>query len=94
MIDPAGCVFHGRGREAAAVNAAVDLAAQQAGGFQNSQVLGDRGKRDVEWFGKFADGGLSLRETGEDGAARGIGEGVEDAIDSGALRRRIVNHMV
>jgi hypothetical protein len=94
VIDPTGCVFHALGREIAAVDAAVDFAAQQAGGFQHSQVFGDRRKRDVEWFGKFADGGLPLREAREDSAAGGIREGAEHAIESGTLRLRIFNHMV
>jgi hypothetical protein len=94
VINPAGCVFHGLGRKTAAVGAAIDFAAQQAGGFQHSQVFGDRRKRDVEWFGKFADGGLPLREAGEDSAAGGIREGAEHAIESGTLPCRIVNHMV
>jgi hypothetical protein len=89
VLDPAGCVLHGLGCQAAAMNAAIDFAAQQAGGFQYAQVFGDCGKRNVEWFGEFADGGYAMCEAREDSAASGIGESAE-----GGVEWRIVNHMV
>ena len=94
MLDPAGCVFHGLGRKAATVNAAVDFAAQQAGGLQHAQVLGYRRKGHIEGLSKFADGRFALRQTGEDGAAGVIGERAEDVIERGGGHPGIVNHMV
>ena len=90
MLDPAGCVFHGLGCQAAVMNAAIDFATQQAGGFQYAQVFGNRWKGNVEWFGEFADRGFAMCEAREDSAAGGIGEGAE----GGVKRSRIVNHMV
>jgi hypothetical protein len=43
------------------MDAAIDFAAQQAGGFQHAQVLGDRRKGHIEWLGEFANGGFALR---------------------------------
>jgi hypothetical protein len=72
------------------VDAAVDFAAQQAGGFQYAQVFGDCGKRNVEWCGEFADGGFAMCQARENSAARGVGEGTEGGVERGG----IVNHMV
>jgi hypothetical protein len=44
LRDPSGCRLHGLSGEAAAVNAAVDFAVQQAGGFEDAEMLGDGGK--------------------------------------------------
>ena len=94
MFDPTGGFLHGLGRQPAAMDAAIDFAAQQAGGFQHAQVLGDRRKGHIEWLGEFANGGFALCQAGEDGAACVVGESAEDVIEGGAGRGRIVNHMV
>jgi hypothetical protein len=71
------------------VDASVDLTAEQAGGFENTQVLRDRGQGNVERFGKFGNRGFTLGQPGENGAACGIGKGAKSGIEG-----RIVNHMV
>ena len=73
------------------MNAAVDLAAQQAGGFEDAQMLGDGGKGHGERPGKIFYGSLALRKTGQDGAAGGVGECAESGVQTGS---RIVNHTV
>ncbi len=73
------------------MDAAVDFAPQQAGGFEDAEMLGDGGKGNGEGRGKFGDGGLALREAGEDGAAGGVGEGGKGGVEG---RGGIVNHTV
>jgi hypothetical protein len=73
------------------MNAAVDFAVEQTGRFQNAHVLRDGGQRNAERLRKLCDHGLTLRQPGEDGAARRIGERAKGGIQR---RRRIVNHTV
>ena len=40
-LDPGGGILHRLRRKATAVDAAIDFAAEQSGGFENAQVLGD-----------------------------------------------------
>ena len=52
----------------------------QAGAFQNPQVLGHRGQRHPIRRGQFADGGLAFGEPGQDAAAvlsRKIAKGLD-----------------
>jgi hypothetical protein len=42
VLDPAGGFFHGLRSEAAAVNTAVDFAAEEAGGLEDPQVFRHR----------------------------------------------------
>lgn len=94
-FDPGGGILHWLRRQAAAVDAALDFAAEQSGRFENAQVLGDGGERNVEGRCEFGDGGFAEGQAREDSAAGGISEGpegrVEGSIGGG---RRIVNHMV
>ena len=55
------------------MDAAVDFAFEEAGGFEDAEMLGDSGEGKGEGFGELGDGGLALREAGEDGAAGGVG---------------------
>jgi hypothetical protein len=73
------------------VDSAIDGAGQQAGGVEDAQMFGNGGQRDVERFGELRDGGFTAGQASQDGAAGGVGEGAEGAVESG---RRIVNHMV
>ena len=73
------------------VDAAIDFAAQKAGGFKDAQVLGNGREGDVERGGELLDGGFALGEAGEDGAAGGVGEGAKGGVESG---EGIVNHVV
>jgi hypothetical protein len=43
-FDPRGGILHRLRSESAAVDAPVDFTLQQSGGFQNTQVLGNRRK--------------------------------------------------
>jgi hypothetical protein len=76
------------------VDTPVDFAPEQAGGFENTQMFGDRGKRDVERRRQFANGGFALREAGENRTARGIGKRAEGGVEHCCGGGRIVNHMV
>lgn len=74
------------------MDAAVHFAVEEAGGFEDAEVFGNRGERNAERFGEFGDHGLALSEAGEDGAAGRISEGPESGVEMRAAR--IVNHMV
>jgi hypothetical protein len=80
------------------MNAAVDFTAKQARGFEDAEMFGDGGERDVEGSGEFGDSGFALGKTCEDGAAGGVGEGAENGVEQrgrcGRDLGRIVNHMV
>ena len=56
------------------------LAFDQAGLLQHPQVRGQGRLAEVEAGGDLADGQLAAVEVGEDPAARGGGQGLEDAI--------------
>jgi hypothetical protein len=73
------------------VDAAVDLALEEARGFEHAQMLGYGGKGNIERLSQLADRGFPVREACEDGAARGIGECAEGGIER---RAGIVNHTV
>jgi hypothetical protein len=73
------------------VNAAIDFAAKQAGGFEDAQVLGDGGKGHGERCGQTLNGGFSLGKAGQDGAAGGIDESAKGSVEAGS---GIVNHTV
>jgi hypothetical protein len=73
------------------VNAAVDFALEEAGGFENAEMLGDGREGEGEWFGKLRDSGFAQGQASENSAAGGIGKGGESGVERG---RGIVNHMV
>ena len=83
MVDPLCGGLHRLGSEAAAVNAAIDLALEEAGGFEHAEMLGDGGEGKGEGLGKLSDSGLALSKASENGAAGGIGEGGEGGIERG-----------
>jgi hypothetical protein len=78
--------------------AAVNFALQQAGGFQDAEMLGNGGKGNGKRCGEFGDRSFTAREAGQNGAANGIGESAEGGVeqDTGSPGRGIgiVNHMV
>jgi hypothetical protein len=51
-----------------------------AGVFEDSQVLHDGGKRDLEWLGKFGDHGGGDGEPLHDGPAGGVRERTKDGV--------------
>ncbi len=73
------------------VHAAVDFAPEQAGGLENAQVFRDRRERHGKRRGQSLDGGFTLRQAREDGAAGGVRERAEGGVE---LRGGIVNHTV
>jgi len=87
VLDPLRRSLHGLGSEAAAVDAAVDFALEEAGGFEHAEMLGDGGKGKGEGRGELGDGGLAVREAGEDGATGGVGQGGKGGVEGGARRR-------
>jgi len=87
VLDPLRGGLHGLGGEAAAMDAAVDFALEEAGGFEHAEMLGDGRKGKGEGRGELGDGGLALGEAGEDGAAGGVGERGEGGIEWGARQR-------
>ena len=77
------------------MDAAIDFALEQSGGFQHAEVLRDRWERDPEGCGDLRDGGFAMRQARQNGAACGIGQGAESGVERGvAGGRRIVNHLV
>ena len=73
------------------MDAAIDGAGQQAGGFEDAQMSGNGGERNLKRLGKLRNGGFTTGQAGEDGTAGGVGESAEGGVESG---RGIVNHMV
>ena len=78
-----GDVFEGLGLEAAGTPLGVAGAGDEAGVLKDFQVLGDCGESHLERGGEVVDGGFAGCEAGEDGAARGIGEGGEGGVELG-----------
>ena len=62
------------------MDAAVDLALEEAGGFEDAQMFGNGGQRNAKGFRQFSDRGFSLAQAGQDGAARGIGKRAEGGV--------------
>ena len=77
--------------EADDLKAAAALAGDQLGCLEDFEVLGDGGQGESVGTGEVADGLFARRDIVEDGATGGVGEGVEDGIESGGVR---LNHMV
>jgi hypothetical protein len=73
------------GGEAAAVDPALARPREQAGVLEDAEVLGDRGQGDGEGLGQLGDRRLALRETGQQRAARGIGERPERRVEGQRL---------
>jgi len=87
--DPAGGVDHGAGVEAAAVNASLFAARDEAGALEDAQVARDGGGADAVGGGEVADRGFAAGELADDAAADGIGEGLEDGVEG---RLVFINH--
>jgi len=88
-LEPSVGFGEGLGREAARAALTVAPARDESGAFENDEMFGNgwlaHGKGPCE----FKDGGLTAREAGKDGAARGIGECGEYGIESDSLRHCI-----
>ena len=92
VLDPGRCVLHRLGAQAAAMDSAVFLPRDEAGGFQHAQVFRYGGERHFVGRGEVADRCCTLAcEARENSAARGVGERSEGGIEHVSS---IVNHMV
>ena len=81
--------FHARGAGADEVQAALAMALDEMGFFEDAEMFGETGRRDSKRLGQERDGAFAaFGETQEDAAARGVGEGGEDGGDLGLF----VNH--
>jgi hypothetical protein len=78
-------------REGESIVAAATRTANETGFLQYANVLAKSGERHGKGLGKIGNASGTAGKAVEDGAAGGIGNGAEDAIESG---RRIVNHLV
>ena len=88
MGDPAVGLGERPRLDAAAVRAALDGAAEQPRRLQNLHMLGRGRERHVERLGQFSHRPLGTAETAQHGAASGIGQGLEYAIEI------LFNHVV
>ena len=77
MLHPMGHLFEGLCLEAAGAPLGVFVAGDQAGAVEDLEVPGDGGERDVEGPGEVGNGGFTVGEPRENGAAGGVGEGGE-----------------
>ena len=77
LLQPVGGVLEGFRPEAAGAPLLLAAAGDEAGAFQDLEVLGDGGETRGEGFGQLGDGGFAAGEAGEDGATGGVGEGGE-----------------
>ena len=73
------------------LKAAAALAGDELRGLEDFEVFGDGGQGEGVWSGEVANGLFAGRDIVKDGAAGGVGEGVEDGIEPGGVR---LNHMV
>ena len=89
--NPLAGVLEWSGRKPAAVHAPVFFARQQMRPLQHAQMLGHGGQRHLERLRQLRHRGFPARQTGEDGAARGVGQGAKRDVEPRGL---IVNHMV
>ena len=71
------------GVEADHAAGAAALALDEGGALEDVEVLGDGGEGDGVGLGELADGLLAADDVAEEGAAGGIGEGVEDRVEAG-----------
>ncbi len=77
LVQPGVRVLQRGGRDPAQALLAVSALGDEAGPFEDGQVLGDGGEGHVEGLGQLADGGVALGEALEDGASRRVGQGGE-----------------
>jgi hypothetical protein len=98
FFEPVGGFDERLGLEAAGAALGVLAAGDEAGAFEDFEVLGDGRLGHGERLGEFVDGGLAGGEAGEDGAASGVGEGGEGGVEAlgrgHCITLRFYNHMV
>jgi len=85
LLGPLDGVFEWCGVEAAEVLAAMHSAADEIRGFEDSDVLGRGGEGHFEGCGEVGEVSLAPGELADDGAAGGVGQGVEDGVEAWGL---------
>jgi hypothetical protein len=90
-VKPFKCALQRFALESAADDAAGLLPLDQAGAFQDSEVLHEPRQRHREWVGEFADRALAVPQPGEDRTPGGVCQRAEDCAQRIV---RIVNHWV
>src|SRR5579859_7292631 len=81
LIEPVGRMLERSRFKAAGTELGVAAATDQAGTFQDLQVLGDRRKAHVEWLGQLVDRGFAGGEAREYGASRRVSKGGERLVE-------------
>jgi len=81
MQDPAGNVAQGLWRQLERVVTAAADAAYEPGAFEDANVFAEAGEGHWIWFGEIGYTCGASGEAFEDGAPRGIGDRVQDAVD-------------
>jgi hypothetical protein len=81
---------HDRWLDTAGADATDFLRSHQPAGLEHLQVLDDRRQGERQWSGELANGRWAAGEALEHVPSRGIGQGVEDAIER--WRRRGSDH--
>ena len=79
---PVGGLLHGRDGETAHADAASFFLLDEAGLFENVEVLKDGGHRDTVGACQFGDGGVAALQCGEDGSTRRVAEGSEGGVEA------------
>jgi hypothetical protein len=81
--EPVGGLLHRAYGETAHANAAGFFLLDEAGLFEDVEVLEDSGHRHLVGTGEFSDGGLAVLEGAEDGSTGGVAEGREGGVETG-----------
>ena len=76
-FEPVGDILQGGAIELAGAPLGVPAAGDQAGSLQHLEVFGNRRLTEAEWFHELVDGRLAQRQSSQDGAPGGVGEGGE-----------------
>jgi len=71
---PVGGLLERRRRDATRAKLAVAPLSDEAGSCENAQMLADGRRTHIERSGQIANGGLALRQPGEDGASRRVSQ--------------------
>ena len=80
---PVGGLLHRGDGETAHADTAGFFLLDEAGMFEDVEVLEDGGHGDVVRTREFGDGGVSALQGGEDGSTGGVAEGREGGVEAG-----------
>jgi len=80
---PVGGLLHGRDGETAHADATSFFLLDEAGLFENVEVLKDGGHGDAVGAREFGNGGVAPLERGEDGSTGWVAEGSEGGVEAG-----------